>query len=107
MRPFSLGVTTLIQGLYALVWVAVMFDVASPTFNLGGLPSWTGMQGVFGDRALVHGGRGPRPCHAYGISRDLPQGQRTLGNPGVGERHGQETSHHLGRARNFPRWAAV
>ena len=46
MRPFSLGVTTLIQGLYALVWVAVLFDVASPTFNLRGMPNWSGMQAV-------------------------------------------------------------
>ena len=37
MRPFSLGVTTLIQGIFTLAWVAVLFDVASPTFNLSGL----------------------------------------------------------------------
>ena len=48
MRPFSLGVTTLIQGLYALVWVAVMIDVASPTFNIEGLPAWSGTQGAIG-----------------------------------------------------------
>ncbi len=44
MRPFSLGVTTLMQGLYALLWVIVLFDVASPTFNLDGVPDWSGMQ---------------------------------------------------------------
>jgi hypothetical protein len=44
MRPFSLGVTTLMQGLYALLWVIVLFDVASPTFNLDGLPDWSGIQ---------------------------------------------------------------
>ncbi len=46
MRPFTLGVTTLIQGLYALLWVIVLFDVASPTFNLDGVPDWSGMQSV-------------------------------------------------------------
>ena len=46
MRPFSLGVTTLMQGLYALLWVVVLFDVASPTFNLEGIPAWSGMQAV-------------------------------------------------------------
>ena len=44
MRPFSLGVTTLVQGLYALFWVIVLFDVASPTLNVDGIPDWTGMQ---------------------------------------------------------------
>ncbi len=46
MRPFGLGVTTLIQGVYSLLWVAVLFDVASPTFDLRGSASWTGMQTV-------------------------------------------------------------
>jgi hypothetical protein len=32
MRPFTLGVTTLVQGLYAFVWLVILFDVASPTF---------------------------------------------------------------------------
>ena len=44
MRPFSLGFTTLVQGVYALLWVIVLFDVASPTFNVDGVPDWTGMQ---------------------------------------------------------------
>jgi len=44
MRPFSLGVTTLVQGIYALLWVIVLFDVASPTFNVDGVPAWSGMQ---------------------------------------------------------------
>ena len=44
MRPFSLGVTTLVQGIYALSVVIVLFDVASPTFNLDGIPDWTGTQ---------------------------------------------------------------
>jgi hypothetical protein len=44
MRPFSLGVTTLLQGVYALAGVIVLFDVGSPTFNLEGIPEWTGTQ---------------------------------------------------------------
>jgi hypothetical protein len=44
MRPFSLGVTTLVQGVYALAGVIVLFDVGSPTFNLDGIPTWTGVQ---------------------------------------------------------------
>ena len=44
MRFFSLGVTTVVQGLYALFGVIVLFDVASPTFNIRGIPDWTGMQ---------------------------------------------------------------
>lgn len=46
MRPFTLGITTLMQGLYALLWVLVLFDVASPTFSLDGVPEWSGMQSV-------------------------------------------------------------
>jgi len=46
MRPFSLGVTTLVQGIYALSGVIVLFDVASPTFNLDGVPDWTGTQAL-------------------------------------------------------------
>jgi hypothetical protein len=44
MRPFSLGVTTLVQGIYTMLWVIVLFDVASPTFNIEGRPDWSGMQ---------------------------------------------------------------
>lgn len=44
MRPFSLGVTTLVQGIYTMLWVIVLFDVASPTFNIEGRPEWSGMQ---------------------------------------------------------------
>lgn len=38
-RPFSLGVTTLVHGFYAMVWVALVLDVGSPTFNLS-MPQW-------------------------------------------------------------------
>lgn len=44
MRPFSLGVTTLVQGLYAFVWIVILFDVGSPTFNIDTFPAWTGLQ---------------------------------------------------------------
>lgn len=39
MRPFSLGVTTLVHGFYLLAWVAIVLDVGSPTFNLH-MPAW-------------------------------------------------------------------
>lgn len=44
MRPFSLGAITLLQGFYALLWLAVLFDVASPTFDLAGVPEWNAIQ---------------------------------------------------------------
>lgn len=46
MRPFSLGVTTLVQGLFTGMALVVLADVASPTFNLSEFPHWTGMQAV-------------------------------------------------------------
>lgn len=46
MRPFSLGVITLMQGFYVLLWLVVLFDAASPTFNLGGVPDWNAVQSV-------------------------------------------------------------
>lgn len=44
MRPFSLGVTTLVEGLYVFVWIVILFDVGSPTFNIDAFPDWTGLQ---------------------------------------------------------------
>ncbi len=44
MFPFSLGVLTLLQGLYSLVWVAILLDIGSPAFNLHELPEMSGMQ---------------------------------------------------------------
>jgi len=46
MRPFTLGVTTLVQGLYALAWVVVLCDVWSPTFNIAQFPDWSGIQSL-------------------------------------------------------------
>lgn len=45
MRPFNLGVTTLVHGFYAMVWMALLLDVASPTFNLS-MPQWGATQAV-------------------------------------------------------------
>lgn len=47
MFPFSLGVLTLLQGLYSLVWVAILLDIGSPAFNLADLPELNGMQLIF------------------------------------------------------------
>lgn len=44
MRPFSLGITTMVQGLFTGLALIVLADVASPTFNIHGFPNWTGMQ---------------------------------------------------------------
>ena len=52
MRSFSLGVTTLVEGFYALIWVAVVMDVASPTFNLN-VPAWGPMEALIAGAVLV------------------------------------------------------
>ncbi len=46
MFPYSLGVLTALQGLYALLFIAILLDVASPTLDLRSLPEWTGSQSV-------------------------------------------------------------
>lgn len=45
MRPFTLGGTTLVHGFYAMVWLAIVLDVGSPTFNLS-MPQWGPTQAV-------------------------------------------------------------
>ena len=52
MRPSSLGLTTLVQGLYTAMALVVFADVASPTFNIQGVPDWTGMQAVISGLTL-------------------------------------------------------
>ena len=52
MRPFSLGVTTLVQGFYALIWVTLVMDVFSPTFNLR-VPAWGPMEAVVAVAVLL------------------------------------------------------
>ena len=47
MRPFYLAVTTLVPGLFTSMVLVVLADVASPTFNVVGIPVWSGSQGVF------------------------------------------------------------
>jgi hypothetical protein len=38
MFPFSLGVLTLLQGLYSLCWFVLLLDIGSPAFSLADLP---------------------------------------------------------------------
>jgi hypothetical protein len=45
MRPFSLGVSTLVHGFFAMVWAALLLDVGSPTFNLS-MPKWSATEAV-------------------------------------------------------------
>jgi hypothetical protein len=45
MRPFSLGVSTLVHGFFAMVWAALLLDVGSPTFNLS-MPQWSATEAV-------------------------------------------------------------
>jgi hypothetical protein len=45
MRPFSLGVSTLVHGFFAMVWAALLLDVGSPTFNLS-MPRWSATEAV-------------------------------------------------------------
>ena len=47
MRPLYLVVTTLVHGLFTAMVLLVLADVASPTFNVEGIPAWTGSQAVF------------------------------------------------------------
>ena len=41
MFPYALGVLTLLQGLYSLLWIVILMDVGSPTLDLRSLPAWT------------------------------------------------------------------
>ncbi len=45
MRPFSLGLTTLVHGFFAMVWAALLLDVASPSFSLS-MPAWNATEAV-------------------------------------------------------------
>jgi hypothetical protein len=44
MFPYPLGVLTLLQGLYSLLWIVILMDVLSPTFDLREISSWSSAQ---------------------------------------------------------------
>jgi len=46
--PIALGLTTLLQGLYALLWILVVLDIGSATLTIHSLPEWTGVQLIVG-----------------------------------------------------------
>jgi len=46
MRPFYTAATNLVHGLFTMMVLLVLVDVASPTFNVEGIPNWTGSQGA-------------------------------------------------------------
>ena len=44
-RPSALSATQLVHGFYAVVWVAIVLDVGSPSFNLS-MPQWGATEAV-------------------------------------------------------------
>jgi hypothetical protein len=40
MFPYSLGVLTMLQGVYSLLWIVLLMDVLSPTLDLRNAPQW-------------------------------------------------------------------
>jgi hypothetical protein len=44
--PYALGVTTVVQGLYSLLWIVILMDVLSPTLDLRRIPDWSATQGT-------------------------------------------------------------
>jgi hypothetical protein len=46
MQPFYTAVTNLVHGLFTMMVLLVLVDVASPTFNVSGIPDWSGSQGA-------------------------------------------------------------
>ena len=44
MFPYSVGVLTMLQGFYSLLWIIILMDISSPTFDLRRLPEWSGAQ---------------------------------------------------------------
>ncbi len=46
MFPYSLGVLTIIQGMYSLLWIVIMMDVFSPTLDLRDLDQWSSSQAL-------------------------------------------------------------
>jgi hypothetical protein len=46
MFPYSLGVLTLLQGFYSLLWIVILMDVLSPTLDLRRMGSGSDAQGL-------------------------------------------------------------
>jgi len=46
MRPYYAAATNLVQGLFTMLVLVVLADVASPTFNIDAIPEWSGSQGA-------------------------------------------------------------
>ena len=44
MFPYPLGIATLVQGLYSLLWIVILMDVISPSLDLRRLPDLSSMQ---------------------------------------------------------------
>ena len=53
MFPFSLGVLTLLQGLYSLVWFVILLDIGSPALDLANLPDLSDGQLILAIVALI------------------------------------------------------
>jgi hypothetical protein len=51
--PYSLGVLTIIQGMYSLLWVVIMMDILSPTLDLRDLGRWSSAQELLAACALT------------------------------------------------------
>ncbi len=46
MFPYSLGVLTIIQGMYSLLWIVILMDVLSPTLDLRDIDQWSSSQAL-------------------------------------------------------------
>jgi hypothetical protein len=53
MFPYPLGVLTLLQGLYSMVWIVLLMDVLSPTFDLREASEWSLSQALLLFSALL------------------------------------------------------
>lgn len=53
MRAFYSAATNLVQGLFAAFALIIVADVASPTFNVVGIPNWSGGQATIAILALL------------------------------------------------------
>lgn len=46
MRPYYTAASNLVQGLFTMLVLVVLADVASPTFDIDTIPDWSGSQGA-------------------------------------------------------------